>query len=138
MNKTRVNKVYRGGRLYSPTYHGKQWTTNTHIAEAGVIEPRVYKDTADMRQQGQQPILDSIIDNPVTVEPVTAAVETTEDAWIVTTDNYNYDYNATYISYLVDKYGMHNLLLEPLGKTSKIYAQDGNGNTVAVLMGLSK
>lgn len=139
ITKTRINRVYRANKLLHATYHGDIWTTNTYIAEKGKINPRVYKDMSDYRDRtDRQPKMESIIDNPVNVEPITAAVETTPEQWIVTTENYNYDYNAEYITYLIDKYGQENLLLEPLGRTSKIFAQDQNGETVAVLMGLSK
>ena len=137
ITKTRINQVYRGYKLLHATYHDDIWTTNTYIAERGKIEPRIYKDMLDYRDRvDQRPNMDSIIDNPVEVERITAAVKTTDLSMIVTTENYNYNYNPVYLSYLIDKYGMENLLLEPLGKTSKVYAQNENGDTVAVLMGL--
>jgi hypothetical protein len=135
ITKTRINKVYRSHKLLHATYHGDTWTTNTYIAERGKIEPRVYKDTVDYRgNASKMPALESIIDNPVTVESVTACVEGGGRS-IVTTDSYNYFYNTEYVSYLVDKYGIDNLLLEPLGKTSRMFASDGDGRVMAVLMG---
>ena len=138
ITKSRLNKVYRGNnRLLYALYHGQVWTTNTEIAEMGRIEPRVYKDTRDDRIfEHKRPIMDAIIDNPSTVEPVTAVVDIDGTSSIVTTASYQYNYNTTYVSYLVDKYGMANLLLEPLGHTSKLFAQDDKFDTVAVVMGL--
>lgn len=137
ISQARINAVYRDGRLYNATYHGDIWTTNTYIAERGEIKPRIYKSTIDFRADtDRRPKMESIIDNPVTVERVTAAVDTDGKSSIVTTDGYNYPYSTLYISYLVDKYGLDNLLLEPLGRTSRITAHDDDGNVLAVLMGL--
>lgn len=138
ITKTRVNKVYRAYKLLYATYHGDIWTTNTYIAERGKIEPRVYKDTVDYRDRQDKPKLDSIIDNPIDVEPVLQVNKYDETVTRVETKSYSYDYNATYVNYLVDKYGQESLLLEPQGRTSKLYAQDDDGNTVAVLMGLTE
>lgn len=136
ITKIRINKVYRGHKLLHATYRGDTWTTNTWIAERGEIEPRVYKDMQDLRNTETRPRLETIIDNPVAVEPVTACVDSDGECSIVTTENYQYFYNTEYMSYLVDKYGMDNLLLEPLGATSKVFASDNDGNVMAVLMGM--
>ena len=137
ITKSRINKVYRGYKLMHATYHGDTWTTNTYIAEKGQLEPRVYKDTLDYRGMADEmPAMDSIIDSVYTPEMVLSVAASDDNVSVVTTASYSYNYNTDYITYLVDKYGQDSLLLEPLGRTSKVFASDDDGAVRAVLMGL--
>lgn len=140
ITKSRINKVYRGYKLLNCTYHSTTWITNTYIAEnndSGTITPRVYKDMLDYREMADKmPALETIIDSVYTPEMIVSITASEYPVSVVTTANYSYDYNTDYISYLVDKYGQENLLLEPLGRTSKLFASDDDGQVRAVLMGL--
>lgn len=140
MSQALVNKIYNGNKLLHAVYHGDVWTTNTFIAEKGRICPRVYKNTEDIRQtqnESNTPKLEGILDHTYETQPVTEVNKIDDITSEVLTEDYKYLYNSLYIEYMVKKYGINNLLLEPLGKTSRITGHDSeDGNYLAVLMGL--
>jgi len=139
MSKILLNNAYKqGSRIMYATFRGNIWTTDSYIAEAGYVTPRLLKRVEDRRQTqnaDNTPKLDTIIDSTNDTEPVKSYTVTEAGATRV---NDAYDYNTNYFNYILDKYGIDNLSLEPIGKTSKILASDGDGAILAIVMGLSK
>lgn len=152
--KQLMNKAYKDALLLHE-YDGQQvWTTNTEIAERGEVEPRIYKNTEDRRDDDKvssrmTPLVEMYQNNQL--DPVESVVkadpEEDSDGSIIVydlvyvhTEFDSFPFQERYINYLLTKYSdgaRYSFELLPQTNHGMLYVTE-NQQPVAIVMGLRK